>query len=307
MSFETAFENITSSGIGCIQHQKLTLATIDTSFFFLRGTVLLSSQDAVKSQLRARRGVGQVSVTGAWVSNCDCETLNGMGRLCTNNSKMRQCEEEFCHSHGAHRIPLSKKIHDRDEGLCQNFKRINWACYVSEVLLVGVDGPVLYFQTDNMRIHLIYKFNTTLAQPDLLTPLPPSPPLPRFLLSRMILTVKYVRVRLTNVKCSFVTYVTQNGIRTISSHPSPPSQFGLGNVRYVPFATPYPRQQHDTSSCPPQFSIPTLSKHPKKRKGKRKKNKNNNNGGGKRALGKNLSLSKPAFLGCQITFTNKKL
>jgi len=63
-------------------------------------------------------------------------------------------------------------------------------------------------------------------------PLPPSPPLPHFPLPRMRLTAKYVRVHLTNIKCSraFVTYATQDGVWTTSSHPSPPSQLGPGNV-----------------------------------------------------------------------------
>jgi len=39
--------------------------------------------------------------------------------------------------------------------------------------------------------------------------LPPSSPLSCPRLHRMIFTAKYVRVRLTNIRCFFVTYVTQ--------------------------------------------------------------------------------------------------
>jgi len=77
------------------------------------------------------------------------------------------------------------------------------------------------------------------------------------------LTAKYARARLTNVKCSFVTYVTQDGIWTASSHPSPPPQLGFGNVPYVPPSSFYPRQPHDTADSLLPFSTLTLirSKH----------------------------------------------
>jgi len=53
---------------------------------------------------------------------------------------------------------------------------------------------------------------------------------------QMMLTAKYARARLTNIKCSFVTrtYLTQDGIWTAFSHFSPPSQLVFGNAPYVP-------------------------------------------------------------------------
>ena len=57
-----------------------------------------------------------------------------------------------------------------------------------------------------------------------------------------------------------MTNVTQDGIWTVSCHPSPPSQLGPGNVPYVLLTTPYPRQQHDTFAFPPPSSILTLIK-----------------------------------------------
>jgi len=44
----------------------------------------------------------------------------------------------------------------------------------------------------------------------------------------------HVRVHLTNIKCSSVTYVTQDGIWTVFSHPSLPSHMEPGNAPYVP-------------------------------------------------------------------------
>jgi len=91
----------------------------------------------------------------------------------------------------------------------------------------------------------------------------------------MMLTAKYVRVRLTNIRYSSVTYV----IWTVSSHSSPPSQFRLGNVPYVPLATPYPMQQHNT------FAFPE----------------------GGEGENKTSRYHKTASLGCSLPFTNKKL
>jgi len=59
-------------------------------------------------------------------------------------------------------------------------------------------------------------------------PLPPSPTtgtpqLTLPLLSRTMRTANYVSARLTKMKRSFVTYVTQDSILTASSLPSPPS------------------------------------------------------------------------------------
>jgi len=96
----------------------------------------------------------------------------------------------------------------------------------------------------------------------------------------MMLTAKYVKVRLTNIKCPSVKYVTQDGTWTVSSHPSPTSQLGVGNVRYVPLATPYPRQQHDTFASPPPFSIPIPISYrllPQKKGGKRPKKEGTKN------------------------------
>jgi len=83
-------------------------------------------------------------------------------------------------------------------------------------------------------------------------------------LHRMIFTAKYVRARLTNIRCFFVTYATQDGIWTASSHPLPPSPMEPGNVPYASRATSYPRQQHDTFAFLPLFSISTLIKISKK-------------------------------------------
>ena len=46
-------------------------------------------------------------------------------------------------------------------------------------------------------------------------------------------TAKYARVYPTKIKCSFVTNATHDGTWTASSHPTPPSQLGSGNVRFV--------------------------------------------------------------------------
>jgi len=110
---------------------------------------------------------------------------------------------------------------------------------------------------DNMRRHAFFsprphahnlftKFNLTLTLHNCLSsPLPPSQPLSCPRLHRMIFTAKYVRVHLTNIRRSSVTYVTQNGIWTAFSHPLPPSHMEPANAPYAPRATSYPRQQHD--------------------------------------------------------------
>jgi len=112
--------------------------------------------------------------------------------------------------------------------------------------------------------NLLNQFNPALTQPDLLYPLfPPSLPLLRPLLPQMMLTTKYARVRLTKIKRSSLTYVTLVGICTASSHPSPPSQLGLGNVPMYPSSTPTPSS--NKTPWPPlplgPFSIPTPIKH----------------------------------------------
>jgi len=73
---------------------------------------------------------------------------------------------------------------------------------------------------------------------------------------------KYVTVRLTNNKCSSVTYVTQDGIWTAFSHPLLPSHWHIecGNAPNAPRATSYPRQQHNTFAFLPSFSNSTLIK-----------------------------------------------
>jgi len=80
----------------------------------------------------------------------------------------------------------------------------------------------------------------------------------------MIFTAKYVRVRLTNITCFFVTYVTQDGVCTAFSHPSPPSHMEPGNVPYASHATSYPRQQHNTFAFLSLFLISNLIKISKK-------------------------------------------
>ena len=125
---------------------------------------------------------------------------------------------------------------------------------------------------DNMKRHgfflplphahnLFTQFNLTLALPNSLSsPLPPFPTLSCPRLHQMIFTAKYVRVRLTNIRCFFVTYVTQYGIWTAFSHPLLPSHMEPGNVPYASRATSYSRQQHDTFAFLPLFSISTLIK-----------------------------------------------
>jgi len=109
--------------------------------------------------------------------------------------------------------------------------------------------------------NLFTQFNLTPALPNLLSfPLPPSPPLSCPRLHRMIFTVKYVRVCLANIKCFFVTYVTQDGIWTAFSYPLQPSHLEPGNVLDASCATSYPRQQHNTLVFLPPFSISTLIK-----------------------------------------------
>jgi len=77
---------------------------------------------------------------------------------------------------------------------------------------------------------------------------------------RMISIVKYVIVHLTNIRCSSVTYVTQDGICTAFSHPLPPSRMEPRNVPNASRATSYPRQKHSTFAFLSQFSISTLIK-----------------------------------------------
>jgi len=66
------------------------------------------------------------------------------------------------------------------------------------------------------HMHTTYLLNSiSLALPNSLSsPLPPSPPLSCPRLHQMIFTAKCVRVRLTNIRCFFVPYVTQDGVWT---------------------------------------------------------------------------------------------
>ena len=91
---------------------------------------------------------------------------------------------------------------------------------------------------DNLSTHS--KF--TLALPNPLSPPFPSPsPLAPFHPYRMISTVKYVRVHLTKIRCSSVTYVTQHGISTAFSHPLSLFHMESGNVPYASCATFLPQ------------------------------------------------------------------
>jgi len=142
-----------------------------------------------------------------------------------------------------------------------------WATYIDPQkvsMLLGCIPPKLDRQHEKTWVvltsatctQLIYSIQSHYHLALLCPPLP----LPLLLLSspslflQMIFTVKYVIVHLTNIKCSSVAFVTQDGIWTVSLHPSPPSQLGLGNAPYVPLATPYSRQQHNTFASPPSFS-----------------------------------------------------
>ena len=107
--------------------------------------------------------------------------------------------------------------------------------------------------------NLSTQFNLTLALPNFLSsPLHPSPPLSCPHSHRMIFTTKYVRVRLTNIKCFFVTCATQDGIWTAFSHPLLTYYMDSGSAPYASRATSYPRQEHDTFAFLPPFSISTL-------------------------------------------------
>jgi len=163
-----------------------------------------------------------------------------------------------------------------NQSLLLNLRRFDlwaWATYTDTqkvAMLLGSIPPKLHRQHEKALVLLSFPSCTQLihsiqsrAQSHLarfLYPLLPSSLLlPRPLPPRMMLTTKYARVRLTNAKCSSVTYITQDGIWIVYSHLSPPSQLGLGIVPYVPFTTP--RQQPETFTSPPPFSIPTPIKH----------------------------------------------
>jgi len=83
---------------------------------------------------------------------------------------------------------------------------------------------------NHSHVHTTYSFNPIPlpASPTTGTPPPFLPPqLLRLLLPRTMPTAKYARACLKKIKCSFVTYATQDGMWTASSHPSPPSQWDL--------------------------------------------------------------------------------
>jgi len=109
--------------------------------------------------------------------------------------------------------------------------------------------------------NLFTQFHLTLSLPNSRSsPLPPAPPLSCPRLHRMMFTAKYITVCLTNIRCFFVTYVTQDGIWTAFSYLLPPSHMEPGNVFHASRATFYLRQQYDTSAFLPLFSISTLIK-----------------------------------------------
>ena len=98
-------------------------------------------------------------------------------------------------------------------------------------------------------------------------PVPPSTclpagPLPCSPLPQMMLTAKYVRVCLRNIKCSFVIYGMQDGISSVECLFPPLTTIPIGTWKSplcTPhLATPCPRQQHDTFDSLPRFSISTL-------------------------------------------------
>jgi len=98
-----------------------------------------------------------------------------------------------------------------------------------------------------------------LTQPSV-CPVPFPSPLAPFPPHRTISIVKYDRVHLTNIRCSSVTHVTQDGIWTAFSHPLPLCHMESGNVPYASCTISYPRQQHSTFALLPPFSISTLIK-----------------------------------------------
>jgi len=103
--------------------------------------------------------------------------------------------------------------------------------------------------------------NLTIALPNPLSPpFPPPSPLAHLPPHRTISIAKYVRVYLTNIRCSSVTYVTQDGLLSAFSHPLPLSHVESGNAPYASRATSYPSQQHCTFALLPPSSILTLIK-----------------------------------------------
>jgi len=156
--------------------------------------------------------------------------------------------------HCPHSSPLAQPaIHS----LMLNLRRFDlwaWATYTDTpkvAMLLRSIPPKLDRQHEMVWVlitfptctQLIYSFNLSLVLPNpLSSSLPPSPPLSCPRLHHMIFTAKYVRVRLTNIKCFFLTFVTQDGLYTAFSHPLPPSHMEPGNASYASRATSYPRQ-----------------------------------------------------------------
>jgi len=104
----------------------------------------------------------------------------------------------------------------------------HWQFFSKYVYIhIFLDTPVRVLLTFPTCTHLFTHFNLTLALPNpLSSPLPSSLQLSHSRLNRLIFIAKYVRVRLTNIKCSSVTYVTQDGIWTAFSHPLQPFHNG---------------------------------------------------------------------------------
>jgi len=107
---------------------------------------------------------------------------------------------------------------------------------------------------NHSHVHTAYSFNPIplLGSPTTGTPSPFLPPqLTRLLLPRTMPTAKFATACLKKIKCSFVTYATQDGMWTASSHPQPPSQWEM-------LPTPHPRLPYDTSAFHHPSSILTL-------------------------------------------------
>ena len=114
----------------------------------------------------------------------------------------------------------------------------------------------------NLSIH----FNFTLALPNPLSPpFPPPFPLAPFPPHQTTSIVKYARAHLTNIICSSVTYVTQDGIWTAFSHPLSLFHMDSGSAPYVSLAISFPRQPLSTFAFLPPSSIsPLIKMLPKK-------------------------------------------
>jgi len=106
-------------------------------------------------------------------------------------------------------------------------------------MLLGAIPPKLDRQHEKARVLLTFPTCTQLIYPlqsDSRLTQPSVSPVPSPLSTSsfpphwMISIVKYVRVHLTNIRCSSVTYVTQDGILSAFSHPLPLSHMDSGNA-----------------------------------------------------------------------------